>query len=204
MKIELGGFTHARPGWENLDLTTGYDISKELLRRYADESADVIYSSHFVEHLPMALMPALCADIYRVLRPGGAVRLAGPDADIFTERHLRGSLADFVDSFWPEARQQGVSERDIYLNMLGNPDRAQFGVPGGIIGHAWPASANLVIYFLVHGGFEPSNIWKAPFRVSSIPELCHETFDNRPSHSFYVEARKAHYATSNAPETVGT
>lgn len=39
MKIELGGYTYARPGWENLDLTTGYDISKELLRRYADESA---------------------------------------------------------------------------------------------------------------------------------------------------------------------
>jgi ubiquinone/menaquinone biosynthesis C-methylase UbiE len=47
----------------------------------ADASADVVYTSHMVEHMTRDEARQFLAEARRVLRPGGVLRIAVPDID---------------------------------------------------------------------------------------------------------------------------
>src|ERR1700730_7045596 len=53
-------------------LSLSYVIQSEgSLEMFADVSRDCVFSFHVLEHVPGANVDRLCADIYRVLKPGG-------------------------------------------------------------------------------------------------------------------------------------
>lgn len=81
-RLNLGpGGAWSEPGWENLDLDTGYDLTKRNLQEYADGSVDRIYTSHCIEHIEFAEAVKLLTACYRVLSPGGLIRIVVPDID---------------------------------------------------------------------------------------------------------------------------
>lgn len=45
----------------------------------ADESCDVVFCSHVFEHIPHVKLPLVIAEINRVLKPGGVLRILTPD-----------------------------------------------------------------------------------------------------------------------------
>ena len=53
--------------------------------KFADNSIDVVYTSHMVEHLYESDFDAFIAEAYRVLVPGGILRIAIPDLKIGVE-----------------------------------------------------------------------------------------------------------------------
>ena len=69
--------------WLNLDYTPlgPAVVQADLLGPLplADASMDMVYSSHFIEHVPRARVAALLAECHRVLRHGGLLRLVVPD-----------------------------------------------------------------------------------------------------------------------------
>jgi predicted SAM-dependent methyltransferase len=92
--------------WINLDFAP---VSKavrkaNLLDRLPlpTESAALVYSSHFLEHVPRSLVPTLLVECLRVLKPGGVLRLVVPDLENMAREYLtmresgQHDKADFV------------------------------------------------------------------------------------------------------------
>jgi predicted SAM-dependent methyltransferase len=82
-RVVLGPGEHYYEGWLNLDLIPHdprfiwFDARAPLW--LPDESADIVFSEHMIEHISYADGVALLTDIFRVLKPGGMVRIATPD-----------------------------------------------------------------------------------------------------------------------------
>lgn len=53
----------------------------EKLPMFADNSVDMVYGSHVVEHIPMERLMAALTEWKRVLKPGGIFRFSVPDFD---------------------------------------------------------------------------------------------------------------------------
>jgi SAM-dependent methyltransferase len=56
---------------------------------FGDGSFDAVYCSHMLEHLESQQGLALLAEMRRVLRPGGTVRVAVPDLETIASEYLR-------------------------------------------------------------------------------------------------------------------
>jgi ubiquinone/menaquinone biosynthesis C-methylase UbiE len=81
-KLNLGGGKlWAEKGWQNLEYDLGYDLAETLLTPYEDNSVDIIYTSHALEHLPWDRIDLVLKDCFRVLKPEGLFRIVLPDVD---------------------------------------------------------------------------------------------------------------------------
>ncbi|HWA99314.1 MAG TPA: methyltransferase domain-containing protein [Pirellulales bacterium] len=71
-------------GWIRVDWRDA-DFNIDLVRSpklpFRSQSKDLIYSAHLIEHLPHETLLELLRECYRVLRPGGHIRLECPDAE---------------------------------------------------------------------------------------------------------------------------
>lgn len=80
-------------GWVNLDYAPASSavIQSNLLERLPldDAVADVVYSSHFLEHIPRKRVAGFLAECSRVMKPGGQIRLVLPDLDELCREYLR-------------------------------------------------------------------------------------------------------------------
>lgn len=79
-KLHVGAGPMALPGWLNTDLITG-DAYLNLGRRLPVRDGVFAYAfgEHVIEHLLESTGRSLLAELHRVLRPGGVLRLATPD-----------------------------------------------------------------------------------------------------------------------------
>lgn len=71
--------------WINFDYVSSSKAVKKanLLKKLPlkREIADLVYSSHFLEHIPYAKVTDFLNEILRILKPGGRVRLVLPDLE---------------------------------------------------------------------------------------------------------------------------
>jgi len=90
-KLHLGSGSHALPGWDNLDMKASSGIIRCDLTKplpYPDSSVSYIFSEHFIEHLDEVDGFNLLKQCYRVMVPGGRVRIACPDLRQYVEAYL--------------------------------------------------------------------------------------------------------------------
>jgi len=91
--LNIGCGSTYHPDWINLDVAPSnpdvltVDISKGL--PFSSKFATVCYSSHVLEHLDKAGAKNLIAECFRVLKPGGVIRLAVPDLEVLARQYLR-------------------------------------------------------------------------------------------------------------------
>ena len=81
-KLHLGCGDNLIDGWANIDFNgwkgvIGHNLTKPLPVK--DDSISFIFSEHFIEHITREEGLALLKDCYRVLKPGGVVRIVTPD-----------------------------------------------------------------------------------------------------------------------------
>jgi predicted SAM-dependent methyltransferase len=87
VKVHLGpGQGNYFEGWINVDanvFTAKCDVWADLRNKlpFADETVDVIYSHHVIEHLPDNSLAFHFGEIFRCLKRGGVFRVAGPSGD---------------------------------------------------------------------------------------------------------------------------
>mgnify|MGYP001570520095 CR=1 FL=1 len=91
-KLNLGCGGRFRDGWVNVNFaSTGLGVIAADLGKgipFPDQSFDVIYHSHLLEHFPKAHAPVFLKDCLRVLRPGGVIRIAVPDLEAIARNYL--------------------------------------------------------------------------------------------------------------------
>ena len=118
LNIGAGRFRH--PRWINLDLRDEYvgrgwlgnDINYDLLSfepiPVDDGALHCVYSSHVVEHLSDDAVVYLFAQIRRMLRPGGGVRIVCPDIDLAIGAFRRNDHWFFTQIFGEHIADVGV------------------------------------------------------------------------------------------------
>lgn len=92
--------------WINIDFqyvgseVIGHDLLKPL--PFKDSEFDLVYSSHFIEHIPRRHIHSFLLECKRVLKPGGTLRLVLPDSEemftVYLDLRSKGMHreADFV------------------------------------------------------------------------------------------------------------
>jgi predicted SAM-dependent methyltransferase len=121
-KLQIGAGDNSKPDWLNTDIEpqsgqSYLDAGKPF--PLPDRSFKYVYSEQVIEHLPYEQGLVMLKESYRVLAPGGAVRLATPNLTKF--------IALFQESKTPEMRD--------YLEAK-------------LRWHKWPRTPDLECYIL--------------------------------------------------------
>lgn len=88
----LGCGVHYHCEWDNYDFAPaspavkGLDLSKSL--PFSDAVYEVCYTSHVLEHLARERVPGLLAEILRILKPEGVLRIVVPDLEAIARLYL--------------------------------------------------------------------------------------------------------------------
>ena len=85
-RINLGSGNTNFKGWLNVDVTRSAQMHVDLSDfpwPFPDECADELFASHILEHFNKEGGLRFLEECQRILKPGGSLRLAVPDLDIF-------------------------------------------------------------------------------------------------------------------------
>lgn len=113
-KLNLGCGQFILSGWINVDLHTSrrgilhMDMGKTY--PFPSNSFDFIFSEHAIEHLNYRAQQKMLSECFRILKPGGAIRIATPDLQFLLDlanqpnkpqnkRYLEWSFANFDYSY---------------------------------------------------------------------------------------------------------
>lgn len=80
--LNIGCGKNAERGWLNVDIdpeASAVYMDAAQPFPFADDSFDYVFSEHLFEHLDYASGRRMLAEVFRVLRPGGVLRLTTPD-----------------------------------------------------------------------------------------------------------------------------
>jgi predicted SAM-dependent methyltransferase len=67
---------------------------------FSENSIQGIYASHMIEHFNIRNVKKIFYGFYKVLKPGGAIRLVVPSLEYAINAYVRGNLAKLPE--WPE------------------------------------------------------------------------------------------------------
>lgn len=203
MKLNLGCGSATPDGWVNVDFGPGARLNKIPILRYAsrfifkldwdssifihdlrqplpwgDNSVDYIYSSHTLEHLTKIDGEHLAVEAFRVLEPGGVIRIVVPDLRQVVDRYVSGTVdaADFLSLL-----SAVDTKRRSFLRRV-------FGMLAGS-GHRCMYDAKSLSRLLESVGFEVRSM--LPFE-SEIPDIRSIERPDRTSSAAIVEGMKQH------------
>jgi len=144
---------------------------------FASASVDVVYSSHMIEHLDRHDVDKFIAETYRLLRPGGVIRLAVPDI----RRHVASyEEHDDADKFM-EATHLSVPRPRTVAQRL-----RLYSV--GFRHHQWMYDGKSLSALLARHGFVDAMAVPAGVTRITSPEPL--DLHERQGDSVYVEATK--------------
>jgi predicted SAM-dependent methyltransferase len=92
-RVNIGcGATVITSGWINLDYKAQHPsvVEANLIQKlpFESESVDIVYSSHFIEHIPKHQVESFFAECHRILKKGGQFRFVVPDFEYLCREYL--------------------------------------------------------------------------------------------------------------------
>lgn len=152
------------------------DVTKGL--PLADNSAEVIYSSHVLEHLDQAEATLFLNESKRLLMPGGILRLAIPDVKRKVDHYLLSGDADqFILSMYMCAPRPRTIAQRLKILMVGARQ------------HHWMYDGESLCRLLMANGFEEPRV--VPTGITNIKNPGELNLSERLAESMYVEAKKS-------------
>ena len=114
LKLHLGCGAAVKEGWTNIDIENHpgvvvHDLTKPL-NFIASGTVDYIFSEHFIEHITRPQGLALLKECYRMLKPGGVVRVTCPDLDTLIDDYKVEKIDRWRDGWLPKTPCQMVNE----------------------------------------------------------------------------------------------
>jgi len=128
-----------------------------------DNTVDFVYSSHFLEHLFLKDAQAILKESFRVLKPGGVVRVSVPDLAYAVKIYMQGQKREMLENYF------FVNDDDSYYAR-----------------HKYMYDFSILSAELEKAGFR--NIMQCSFQHGATPDL--KILDNREEESLFVEAMK--------------
>lgn len=143
-----------------------YDLRNGI--PFADNTFDVVYHSHFLEHIDKDSAPLFLGECRRVLKPNGILRVVVPDLQILVERytsslsaleaghetalenHLK-SIHDIFDQFVRE-QSTGTLEQHPLVRLIERPLRGDAAKTGEL--HRWMYDRYSLKALLLKTGFK--------------------------------------------------
>jgi predicted SAM-dependent methyltransferase len=126
--LQIGTGLSTMRGWLNSDLIAG-DLYLDLTRPLPlpSDSFSYVFGEHVIEHLSEPAGTALLAELRRILRPGGVVRLTTPDLEkiiaIYEDRNpviRREDYARFLDDITGKRHERACQILNDYLRLWGH------------------------------------------------------------------------------------
>ena len=142
---------------------------------FADDSVDVIYSSHMVEHLEHSQIRSFLKEAYRVLAPNSIIRISIPD--------LRKDIDQYLSDNDANAFIKGLLLSPAKSSTI--TDRIRFLVVGNRM-HKWMYDGESMKQLITSMGFTNTQIMKPGTTMINEPgEL---DLEHRETDSVYIEA----------------
>ena len=124
--IGAGEFDH--PCWTNVDGGSEYyetlysknnhhirlDLFDHKPLPVADNTAELVYTSHTIEHVDDASVAYLFKDVYRILKQGGTLRIVTPDMDLQYDAWKRNDRRFY---FWLEDEELNKKYKEHNLKI---------------------------------------------------------------------------------------
>jgi predicted SAM-dependent methyltransferase len=97
--LNVGGGTFVRENWRVLDMYSewydydsiymDFNINLEELSEWPidDNDYDIVYSQYTLEHLSDEAIKKMLSESYRILKPGGVIRIGVPNMDLVIEHY---------------------------------------------------------------------------------------------------------------------
>lgn len=195
--------------WETYSSMAGDLVSHDLRRGipYDQQSVDIVYHSHVMEHIDREAIPGFLAEVRRVLRPGGVQRIVVPDFEYRVRRYVASLNSVDQGSADPADHDEYVSElieQSVRREAAGTAHqrRGRRSLENLLLGdarkrgetHQWMWDRVNITVELTNAGFEDVSI--LDFKTSSIEDWAGYGLDNEPDGreykpgSLYVECRR--------------
>ena len=90
-KLEIGNDIGIDNTWETLDIRGNPTIKTDIIQPLTmikDETYDLVYMSHVLEHVPWYLVITVLKEIKRILKPGGSIEVWVPDFNKFVFMYI--------------------------------------------------------------------------------------------------------------------
>jgi SAM-dependent methyltransferase len=142
-----------------------------------DRSADLVYSSHMLEHLDRREAKSFLTEARRVLVPGGIVRLVVPDLERLAREYVEGGDADTF-------MERSMLAMPKPTSLLGRVRRVVVGDRH----HHWMYDARSLSRVLAECGFDDPRALPAGDTTIADPGAL--DLRERESESLYIEAIK--------------
>lgn len=194
-KLNIGGGKgHPRlPGWQIVDLREGADVRLDISTDrlpFEDNSVDVIFTSHTLEHIPQQRLGHVLGEFRRVIKPGapgqregfegGIVRILVPDIARAVRAYSQGDAKFFEKS--------EVTLPDTSAPLGGKLAAWFYSISAVGNGHVHCFDAEYLAYWLKKSGFDGHA--RSSFRGSLLEELRGEAFDRHENDSLCMECWK--------------
>ncbi len=183
--VDIGCGLNRHNALLNLDWqwTPGLDLCWDITQGlpFADQSMLGVYSEHCFEHFDLATVRRVVADVRRILLPGGTLRIAVPDAELYLRCYVQQ-----LDGAPGEDFPFGQSERtDPLWTPLASVNRVFYQDRESPFGHRTMFDFRSLKKILETAGF--TAICRVGFRTGRDPVLLVDSEVRRPE-SLYVEA----------------
>jgi SAM-dependent methyltransferase len=173
LRLHLGSAWQPKEGWFNVDLA-GHpvDLAWNLAHGlpFPDASAEAIFHEHLLEHLTLEAAAGLIEESHRVLRPGGVMRIAVPDAGRYLLSYANRGQG-LIDECRPGRPTSLLAAQEVFY----------------LYGHRSAWDDDTLELFVRAAGFEQCEERRfGDSRIDPCPDSPH-----REQESIYVEAVKA-------------
>ena len=136
VKLHFGCGPHTFPGWLNLDgwrRVDGIDYACDLRRPLPlrDGSCRLIFTDHVLCMFDLQFLPGIMREFYRLLEPGGTIRIVEPDCARVVAAYLRNDMhwargvfpncstaGDLLNAFFHEHFRRFVFDLDSLTRLL--------------------------------------------------------------------------------------
>ena len=184
VKLNIGSFINMfHYGWMNIDIldlsefarANGYAFFKHDVRSglpFRPGVVDIIYTSHFLEHLTRDEGKAFLIECARILKPNGYIRIAVPDAHKLIGKYKSGAIREYKDS---------------NIGVENAHDDAQALWEILVANHKTIYDYSALYDLMYRCGF--TAIAGSDFNGSGSPAIKKQVIDTYPEVSLYVEAR---------------